>query len=78
MKVADKKTARQQLDDIILDISWSILQKPILANRVLECTTNSMVEMETAVTANLPMKKKKCYEMLCLIFQHELERLLKI
>ena len=27
MKVADKKTARQQLDDIILDISWADIAK---------------------------------------------------
>lgn len=27
MKVAEKKTARQQLDDIILDISWADIAK---------------------------------------------------
>nr|WP_315170603.1 DUF5053 domain-containing protein [uncultured Flavobacterium sp.] len=27
MKVAEKKTARQQLDDIILDISWAYIAK---------------------------------------------------
>lgn len=27
MKIAEKKTARQQLDDIILDISWADIAK---------------------------------------------------